>query len=91
MAKSKFVKTVKEVLKNEPVKIEPVKIPDPITEKAKVKLDSIKEPKTIIVKEEETQTVIGIASAEGLQKSGWQLIDCHLTPNGKEYKFRKVN
>ena len=42
-------------------------------------------------KSKETETVIGIALAEELQKSGWQLIDCHLTPNGKEYKFRKVN
>ena len=40
--------------------------------------------------EEETVTVIGVASAEQLQKSGWQLIDCHLAPEGKEYKFRKV-
>lgn len=39
---------------------------------------------------EETATVVGIASAEKYQKSGWQLIDCHLTPEGKEYKFRKV-
>jgi hypothetical protein len=35
--------------------------------------------------------VIGIAKAEELQKSGWQLIDCHLTPDGKFFKYRKVN
>jgi hypothetical protein len=38
---------------------------------------------------EEYKTVIGIAEAETLQKSGWQLISCHLTSEGKEYKFRK--
>ena len=37
------------------------------------------------------KTVQDAAEAEDLQKSGWQLIDCHLIPNGKEYKFRKVN
>lgn len=88
MAKSKFIKTVKE-----PVKIEPEIIPDlVITEKTKVELDA-KVPETMIVKqpEEITEIVIGIASAEHLQKSGWQLIDCHHTPEGKKYKFRKVN
>ena len=37
------------------------------------------------------KTVIGITEAEKLQKSGWRLIDCHLTPEGNKYKFRKVN
>ena len=41
--------------------------------------------------EETEKTVLGTSEAEKLQKSGWQLIDCHLIPNGKEYKFRKVN
>lgn len=91
MAKSKFIKTVKVT---EPVKIEPeIKTPElVITEKPKIEVE-IKKPEPIIVKrpDEETQTVIGIASAEHLQKSGWQLIDCHHTPEGKKYNFRKVN
>ena len=33
--------------------------------------------------------VIGLQQAEQLQKSGWQLIDCHMTENGKLYKFKK--
>jgi len=42
--------------------------------------------------EETEKTVLGTSEAEKLQKSGWQLIDCHLTHSGeKEYKFRKVN
>jgi len=40
---------------------------------------------------ETEKTVLGLSEAERLQKSGWQLIDCHLTPEGKKYKFRKVN
>jgi hypothetical protein len=91
MAKSKFIKAVKVV--KEPVKTEPdITIPDPIKiEETKIEVET-KQPEPIIVKEtgEETQTVIGTTSAESLQKSGWQLIDCHQTPNGKEYKFRKV-
>lgn len=89
MAKRKPVKTVKEVI------IEPVKIEDVIiTEDTKVEIDSFEEPKEMIViqsDDENVKTVIGSASAEHLQKSGWQLIDCHHTPEGKEYKFRKVN
>jgi hypothetical protein len=34
---------------------------------------------------------LDLIKAEKLQKSGWQLIDCHQTPDGKIYKFRKVN
>jgi hypothetical protein len=41
------------------------------------------------VNEREEKTVIGVVEAEKLQVEGWQLIDCHLTPEGKEYKFRK--
>lgn len=41
-------------------------------------------------KEPEEVTVNSITQAEVLQKSGWQLLDCHHTPKGKEYKFRKV-
>lgn len=33
--------------------------------------------------------IIGLTEAEKLQKSGWQLIDCHQTPDGKVYKFKK--
>ena len=63
----------------------------PITEKV-IKEEPEKVIKVITEKviEEETVTVIGVASAEQLQKSGWQLVDCHLAPEGKEYKFRKV-
>lgn len=89
MAKRKPVKTVKNVI------IDPVKTEDiVITEDTKIEIDSFNEPKEMIVKQSEDEnikTVIGSASAEHLQKSGWQLIDCHLTPEGKEYKFRKVN
>lgn len=90
MAKSKFLKTVKEVLKDEPKKVEPDIIPDPIKiEEPKIEVET-KELEPIIDKEPEEMTVIGTASAENLQKGGWTLIDAHLTPKGKEYKFRKV-
>ena len=62
----------------------------PITETEKVE-EVKEEPITIVTeKEDETVLVVGINSAEKYQKSGWQLIDCHLTPEGKQYKFRKV-
>lgn len=91
MAKRKSLKTVKE-------KVSENEVPDPIiiTTNTKVELNSESEPNemvitqpTIISGPNET-TVIGLASAEHLQKSGWQLIDCHHTPEGKTYKFRKV-
>ena len=89
MAKRKPVKTVKELV------IEPVKTEDIIiTENTKVEIDSFEEPKEMIViqsEDENVKTVIGLASAEHLQKSGWQLIDCQHAPEGKKYKFRKVN
>ncbi|MBK7380412.1 MAG: hypothetical protein IPJ03_15770 [Ignavibacteriales bacterium] len=77
MAKSKFAKTVKNVVEETP-------------EEVKVDLAPPVETKPIITEQEETQTVTGVASAEKLQKGGWQLISCRLTPKGKEYKFRKV-
>lgn len=43
-----------------------------------------------VPREPDEVTVENITQAEGLQKSGWQLIDCHQTPKGKTYKFRKV-
>lgn len=36
-------------------------------------------------------TAFSSSEAEGLQKSGWQLIDCHRTLNGKIYKFKKAS
>lgn len=89
MAKRKPVKTVKEVV-TEPVKTDDIII----TENTKVEIDSFEEPKEMIVMQsddESVKTVIGLASAEHLQKSGWQLIDCHHTPEGKKYKFKKVS
>ena len=60
----------------------------PITEIEKV--EEVKaEPKPIPVKDEDI-TVIGIVQAEKYQKSGWQLLDCQLTSEGKQYKFRKA-
>lgn len=87
MAKSKPVKTKVRPIEPE-IKSEDIVI----TEKTKVEMDSLENPIEMIVTqpEEETQTVIGVASAENLQKGGWTLIDAHLTPKGKEYKFRKV-
>ena len=88
MAKRKPIETVKGV------KIDSVKADDIIvTEKTKVEIDSFEEPEEMIVTQSDddgTKTVIGLASAEHLQKSGWQLIDCQHTPEGKTYKFRKV-
>lgn len=74
MAKSKLLKTVKK----------PIELAhkEPIAQVIINKVEDSKEPEEI--------TVMGTASAEQLQKSGWQLLDCHRTPKGKEYKFRKV-
>ena len=57
--------------------------------KKKIEL-STDESKVKETVDETEKTVLGISEAEQLQKSGWQLIDCHLTPEGKKYKFRKV-
>ena len=47
--------------------------------------------KIVIEPDSNEQIVVGSASAEIIQKQGWQLIDCHLNSDGKkEYKFRKV-
>lgn len=46
---------------------------------------------TLEKSEENEKTVYGLVQAEALQKDGWQLIDCHLTPEGKVYKFKKGN
>lgn len=43
------------------------------------------------VKEPEEVEVTSIAEAEKLQEEGWQQIDCHSTPEGKIFKYRKVN
>ena len=56
----------------------------------KTKLEIPEEEPIIVFSEGELKEVIGITEAEKLQKSGWRLIDCHLTPEGKKYKFRKV-
>lgn len=92
MSRKKPVKTVKEVI------VEPVKTEDIIiTENTKVELNSEFGPDELVIRQPDevpdtdVKTVIGLASAEHLQKSGWQLIDCHHTPEGKEYKFRKAN
>jgi len=53
--------------------------------------DNLEDEKEVVTSEGELKEAIGITEAERLQKSGWQLIDCHLTPEGKKYKFRKVN
>jgi len=52
--------------------------------------DNLEDKKEVVTSEGELKEAIGITEAERLQKSGWQLIDCHLTPEGKKYKFRKV-
>jgi len=52
--------------------------------------DNLEDEKEVVTSEGELKEAIGITEAERLQKSGWQLIDCHLTPEGKKYKFRKV-
>ena len=51
---------------------------------------SVVETPVGVPREPDEVTVENITQAEGLQKSGWQLIDCHQTPKGKTYKFRKV-
>lgn len=92
MAKKKSLKTVKEKV------IEKEVIPDPIiiTSNTKVELNSESEPNEMVITQQVENpnpnevTVIGLTSAEHLQKSGWQLIDCHHTLEGKTYKFRKV-
>ena len=77
MAKSKF-KVPKIKVKDDGAVIEKV---EPVKEKLKI----------VIEPDSNEQIVIGSASAEHLQKQGWQLIDCHLnSDNKKEYKFRKV-
>lgn len=38
---------------------------------------------------DEEKVVIGVVLADKLQKEGWILLDVHLTPQGKEYKFKK--
>jgi len=57
------------------------------------KVEPVKEKLKIVIEPDSNeQIVIGSASAEIIQKQGWQLIDCHLNSDGKkEYKFRKVN
>ncbi len=92
MSRKKPIKTVKEVI------VESVKTEDIIiTENTKVELNSEFGPDELVIRQPDevpdtdVKTVIGLASAEHLQKSGWQLIDCHHTPEGKEYKFRKAN
>ncbi len=95
MSRKKPVKTVKEVI------ISPLEIRKAddiiITENTKVELNSEFGPDELVIRQPDevpdtdVKTVIGLASAEHLQKSGWQLIDCHHTPEGKEYKFRKAN
>ena len=52
--------------------------------------DNLEDEKEVVTSEGELKEAIGITEAEKLQKGGWQLIDCHLTPEGKKYKFRKV-
>ena len=62
-------------------------------------IEGIEIPPTGIITVEGTHTnftqdeieVVGIIEAEKLQKSGWQLIDCHQTSEGKVYKFKKGN
>lgn len=90
MAKRKVVKKVKEESVNNIV-VGEIKEPEIIetiagsTENLKT-LPITKEDSVII---SEFQEVIGINSAEQLQKSGWQLIDCHQTLQGMVYKFKK--
>jgi len=52
--------------------------------------DNLEDEKEVVTSEGELKEAIGITEAERLQKSGWQLIDCHHTSEGKKYKFRKV-
>ena len=93
MAKKKSLKTVKEKV------IEKEVIPNPIiiTSNTKVELNSESEPNEMVITQPSEipdpniRTVIGLTSAEHLQKSGWQLIDCQHTLEGKKYNFRKVN
>lgn len=70
---------------NKPLKEEPLDVSPPVPISPQVQIEV---PKTITGPEE--VTVNNIAQAESLQKSGWQLIDCHQTPKGKTFKFRKV-
>jgi len=54
-------------------------------------LEKSVKPEIVVEPDSNEQIVIGSASAEIIQKQGWQLIDCHLNSDGKkEYKFRKV-
>jgi hypothetical protein len=59
--------------------------------KSKKKLEIEFIPEVITPEEKDEIEVIGVTEAEKLQKSGWQLIDCHQTPDGKVYKFKKGN
>jgi len=79
MAKKK-VKEVKPEIPKEVTKVEVLK--EVIPEVIPKTLETV--PITEVFKE-----VIGVELAERLQKGGWQLIDCHQTPQGMLYKFKE--
>ena len=82
MAKKK--KVVEEVKK---VELVPKEIIQPETLETPPVIEAEEEkPKKEIL---EFVEVIGIDLAEPLQKRGWQLVDCHQSPKGQVYKFKK--
>ena len=97
MARSKRPKAV--------AKMQPVELEEPIviTDKTEVILEPTKdelkdisdiskaETMEVIQPDENEITVIGLASAEFYQKSGWQLLEVSRSGFNKVYKFRKVN
>jgi hypothetical protein len=90
MAKSKKLKTVKTLDSVE------TKNPIVIANKAEDELINIPEVGkaesiTTVPADENERTVVGLASAEYLQKSGWRLIDVSRSGFNKIYKFRKAN